>query len=62
MALVPPLSRPGDIVYIILGMQTPFVLRQKDDHRYELVGECYVHDIMDGEKLDEDAAEMLEIV
>lgn len=43
-------------------MQTPFVLRQKDDHRYELVGECYVHDMMDEEKLDEDAAEMLEIV
>ena len=26
----------------------PFILRKKDDGYYELVGEAYVHGIMDG--------------
>lgn len=53
MGLVPPDSRPGDEIVIILGVRTPMVLRSLDDcnWKFTLVGECYVHDMMNGEML-----------
>ncbi|KAF9494027.1 hypothetical protein BDN71DRAFT_1020537 [Pleurotus eryngii] len=53
MALAPAQVKPGDVICIIRGGQTPFVLRPKgvsdDGERvWELVGDCYVHGIMDG--------------
>ncbi|CAI6342229.1 unnamed protein product [Periconia digitata] len=52
MALVPPLARKGDVVVILSGAQTPYVLRKTDragTFAYELVGEGYFHGYMDGE-------------
>jgi hypothetical protein len=56
---VPPLARNGDIIYLIQGAQVPFVLRpvattdpganESSSNSFELVGEAYVHGIMDGE-------------
>lgn len=43
----------GDEVHLVQGSDTPFVLR-KTDGRYELIGETYVHGIMDGELVDDD--------
>ncbi len=54
MGLVPPLCKPGDLVYIILGAETPYIVcrrRSADQSTYELLGECYVHGMMDGEML-----------
>lgn len=80
-ALVPELARVGDVVCVIEGMPTPYVLRNggksintSNDvasdgapnnmcrHRaavkaevkgpFQLVGQCYVHGLMDGEGLD----------
>lgn len=42
----------GDEVHLVQGSDTPFVLRKSDD-RYELIGETYVHGIMDGELVDD---------
>lgn len=47
--------RPGDRVCILYGLDVPFVLRPVGD-RYELVGEAWVHGIMDGEFMEEDRA------
>ncbi|PMD14705.1 HET-domain-containing protein [Hyaloscypha hepaticicola] len=52
--LVPELAKPGDLICVFVGAQTPFLVRHvggngMGDQRYELVGECYVHGIMDGE-------------
>jgi hypothetical protein len=52
IGLVPLLCLPGDCVVIISGVKTPFVFRRLETVRlevYEIVGECYVHGIMDGE-------------
>jgi hypothetical protein len=50
VGLVPPLARHGDAVFLVQGAQTPFVFRQTPVlGEYELVGECYMHGIMDGE-------------
>jgi hypothetical protein len=54
----PPDTRPGDQVWILYGGQVPFVLRNitQEDNREELekgtlVGDAYVHGIMDGEAM-----------
>ncbi|PMD29684.1 hypothetical protein L207DRAFT_444914, partial [Hyaloscypha variabilis F] len=40
-----------EIVCIFLGGNVPFVLRARNDSKYQLIGECYVHGVMDGEAL-----------
>lgn len=41
----------GDLVCVLLGGVTPFILRPDGDH-YNLVGECYVHGLMHGEAIE----------
>lgn len=48
MGIGPPGMRQGDSICVFLGGNVPWVVRQ-DGHEYELIGECYVHGIMDGE-------------
>ncbi|KAK5126120.1 hypothetical protein LTR85_011475 [Meristemomyces frigidus] len=44
----------GDVVCVLFGGETPFLLRRREGvDGYLLVGETYVHGIMDGEALDE---------
>ena len=43
----------GDIVVILYGWKTPFVLRPVSDG-YRLIGECYVHGLMHGEAIEKD--------
>jgi hypothetical protein len=56
MCLIPTGSRVGDLICVIFGAPTPFVLREykdkighyaTDKSLYQLVGECYVHGFMD---------------
>ncbi len=56
-AMVPPLAEVGDIICLIYGAQTPFVLR-RESNGLQLVGECYVHGIMDGEIVGDGVREM----
>jgi Heterokaryon incompatibility protein (HET) len=56
-AMVPPLAEVGDIICLIDGAQTPFVLR-RDSNGLQLVGECYVHGVMDGEIAGDGVREM----
>jgi hypothetical protein len=60
MALVPQSARVGDEIWVILGSETPHCLRRTPDeeaevtrpsNRLQLVGESYLHGIMDGEVL-----------
>ena len=41
----------GDRVYVLMGGNTPFVLRSLGGSFYGFGGESYVHGIMDGEML-----------
>jgi hypothetical protein len=52
----PPQTNTGDIICVLFGCSVPVVLRRQDsddstEKRYTLVGECYVHGMMDGEAL-----------
>jgi hypothetical protein len=41
----------GNIVVIFRDLRTPLVLREMGENKYAIVGDCYVHGIMDGEFL-----------
>lgn len=47
MGLCPWHTVVGDIICLFPGAQVPLVIRQIAD-KYQLVGECYLHDVMDG--------------
>jgi hypothetical protein len=51
MLLAPEETGIGDLICILLGGQTPFVLRECEGY-FSLVGACYVHGIMDGEAME----------
>jgi hypothetical protein len=58
LAIVPPYTQPGDLVCVIWGATTPYLLRRRDAEPlkgaedmdyYNLIGCCYVHGVMSGE-------------
>ena len=53
IGLAPMASRIGDVVCILYGCSVPVVLRPDADGGkwWQLVGECYVHGMMDGEAI-----------
>lgn len=51
LGLAPIAVRPGDVVAIISGCKCPMVLRPYSDDLFQVIGECYVHGLMDGEVL-----------
>ncbi|KAB2573914.1 putative het domain protein [Lasiodiplodia theobromae] len=64
MGLAPHGTRDGDVVFVVLGCDIPFVLRPAGggDHcggegggDYVLLGECFVYKAMDGEAMRDDS-------
>ena len=49
MGLVPQVAELGDTVSVVAGCQVPLIMRRIDNGRWRLVGEAYVHGLMDGE-------------
>jgi hypothetical protein len=50
LGLGPKSIEEGDVVVILFGGSTPFLLRPvKDGWHWRLVGVCYVHDVMEGQ-------------
>jgi hypothetical protein len=47
----PPKASNNDIICILFGCSVPVVLREVGNDKYHFIGECYVHEIMDGESL-----------
>ena len=48
IGLAPKATKPGDEVCILLGCQTPLLLRPCGDGSHKVVGECYIDGFMDG--------------
>ena len=48
IGLVPTTTRRGDKVCVVYGFTVPFILCRKAEH-YSLVGDCYIHGLMQGE-------------
>ena len=49
MGLCPTLTRKGDMLVVLFGGRTPFVLRKVGRGRLKFIGECYTHGLMHGE-------------
>jgi hypothetical protein len=61
LAIVPPKTQRGDLVSVIWGAQTPYILRAHQmriagEQCWELVGACFVHGLMNGEGLEENGS------
>ncbi|MCJ1333364.1 hypothetical protein MMC10_010059 [Thelotrema lepadinum] len=53
----------GDVVAIIAGLEVPLILRERhNDDGYEVIGEAYVHGVMNGEGFDETKASQIKLV
>ena len=53
LGLFPQGAQVGDHVCVFTGACVPFVIRRHEtENKYQLIGECYVHGIMDGEVAD----------
>jgi hypothetical protein len=51
LGLAPEAAEKGDLVCILYGCSVPVVIREVEGDAHELVGECYVHGMMDGAAL-----------
>lgn len=53
----------SDAVFIVGGVDTPFIFRKVSDGQYRIVGECYLYGVMDGEAVENNVVvETLEII
>jgi hypothetical protein len=53
LALLPKSVMAGDLVCIFLGCNVPLVLRRAQPRHFILIGDCYVHDVMNGEVIED---------
>jgi hypothetical protein len=51
LGLGPKTARAGDIVTVVLGLNSALVLRPRNDNKFQVVGEAYYGGVMEGEAL-----------
>ncbi|PKS05620.1 hypothetical protein jhhlp_008138 [Lomentospora prolificans] len=59
LGCVPHWAEAGDEILVVMGSPAPLVVRRvhrAPETRYEIIGQCYLHGIMDGEMVDGDPA------
>jgi hypothetical protein len=64
IGLGPAATKVGDHISLLAGSQVPFILR-RSGQKFQVVGEAYVHGIMDGkywEKLESENTPQMEFV
>lgn len=47
----PQAAKPGDHICVLLGCQSPLVIRQNPNGNHTIMGECYLHGMMEGQAL-----------
>ena len=68
ISLVPGNARIGDVLAVFVGMSVPFLLRpaesidgEQDNSTFRIVGQAYIHGLMDGQVFEEGWPEQREI-
>ncbi len=51
VGLAPAQAQVGDTICILFGCSVPVLLRKQDSGQYKLIGEVYLHEMMDGQAL-----------
>ena len=49
IGIAPKATKPGDHACVLFGSQMPLLLRKSSGLQSQVVGECYIHGLMDGE-------------
>lgn len=49
IGLAPKNAQLGDLICVLLGCDTPMLLRPTSYSRYQVVGSCFIHGLMNGE-------------
>ncbi|KAG6118132.1 hypothetical protein E4U14_007178 [Claviceps sp. LM454 group G7] len=63
MGLVPLLAKQGDLIVVMHGCDVPYVIRHTQEQGYyQLVGEAYVHGVMNGEAMEQGVESYSDIV
>jgi hypothetical protein len=62
LGLGPKHMREGDSLVLIVGAEVPYILRDKKNGSFRLIGEAYVHGIMYGEFMHRDEVALQQIV
>jgi hypothetical protein len=62
LGLVPADATAGDGIVIVKGGRTPLVLRKEHETSWRLVGDTYIHGMMDGEMFQEDQCVPVRII
>jgi len=60
IGLCPRETRLNDLLVILDGGKTPYVLRRTRGGRYRFIGECYAHELMEGQAENLDAAKNIQ--
>jgi hypothetical protein len=53
IGIFPTLSIANDISVLVPGCKTPYILRKSESGRHNLIGDCYIHGVMQGELIEE---------
>jgi hypothetical protein len=61
LCLVPGSTQPGDEVWLFRGSKVPLVVRPDEGEHWKLVGEAFIHGIMNGEGYDDAACRDLHL-
>ncbi|XP_014554397.1 hypothetical protein COCVIDRAFT_28549 [Bipolaris victoriae FI3] len=61
LCLLPAHVQAGDKLILLKGANVPFVVRQRKDGYWLIVGDAYVHGIMQGQAYDADAGMLLKL-
>lgn len=56
-----PTAREGDKICVFAGARVPFIIRDRQDGTYELLGDAYIHGIMHGEAMNWEGIEWEDI-
>lgn len=61
--MFPKSANAGDEIWVLFGGEFPFVLRRKERiGYYELVGQCYIHGVMEGQlELKQESGQMISL-
>jgi hypothetical protein len=63
MGWLPSAAQENDIVCVFYGCRIPFAIRIAGQNRYQLLGDCYMHGLMDGEAINIDVdSQMISII
>jgi hypothetical protein len=55
---VPKTTQAGDLIAVLQGGAVPMVLRRRSTGQYDVLGDCYIHGIMDGEAWQKDGVDL----